>query len=89
MARDQRTEGRTRLLTIADGTPITPGLVRILDTIAAVVDEALEGRLDFEPSSSIQTRRLAGTYDRTKLTPVLIQRADGIAVFVASDREVL
>lgn len=87
-ARDQRTEGRRRLLTISDGVRLTPGLVAILDTISTVTTNALESRLEEEEVDYARVRRRVTNYDRDRLTPVLIQRADGLAVYVDERGEV-
>lgn len=70
------TVDRHRLLTIHDGTRLTPAVVAVL---AALVDEA--GNL-VDPSAPDWKRE----QERDRLTPRLVARADGLALYVQDRR---
>lgn len=74
-------EGRHRLLTIHDGTRLTPTIVQLLGVLADNAEE-LAGDLsaDVRPNS----------YDRGQLLeelgPRLVARSDGLALYVTDRR---
>lgn len=79
-ARDPKkkwTEDRHRLLTIHDGTRLTPAIVKILE---AIVDEAREIADDPTLSKWQQAEEL------DRLSPRLVGRSDGIALYVRDRR---
>lgn len=75
------TEGRHRLLTIHDGTRLTPTLVAVLGVLADAADEqAAELTPDDRPSSYQRQHKL------DELAPRLVARADGLALYVTDRR---
>lgn len=72
-------EGRHRLLTIHDGTRLTPTIVRILNVLA---DDAEEIVVEAVPDATSYRRR-----DAQELhAPVMLARSDGLAVYVTDRR---
>jgi hypothetical protein len=77
----QWTEGRHRLLTIHDGTRLTPTLVSMLNVLAEAADEqAAELTPDDRPNSYQRQRKL------DELAPRIVARADGLALYVEDRR---
>ena len=77
-------DGRRRLLTIHDGARLTPALVRVLEVLADEANELLEADLEHE-SNGREARAKASTYKLGNVDPILVARADGLAIYVAHD----
>lgn len=74
-------EGRHRLLTIHDGTRLTPTIVSLLAVVADAAEElASELTPDARPSSYERRNHLEG------LAPRLVARSDGLALYVTDRR---
>lgn len=78
-------QGRHRLLTIHDGARITPTLVRILEVLAEETTELLDARFD-EEQSGRQARAKTSTYVLERSDPIMVARADGLAIYIDSER---
>lgn len=73
------TEGRHRLLTIHQGTRLTPTIVSVLQVLAEAAEEAAaELHPDDRPNSYARVRELE------ELAPRLVARSDGLALYVTS-----
>lgn len=79
---------KKRAITIHDGTRLTPALVRVLAALTDEVEEHLDARLDTEQTGR-GARVAAPESVRQRLDPVLVARADGLAIYVDTEGELL
>ena len=75
MARDPKAkivDGKRRAFTIHDGTRLTPAVVAVLGVLAdAAADEVNDTEAEYRRENA-----------REALTPVLVARADGVAIYL-------
>lgn len=81
-------DGRRRAITIHDGTRLTPTLVRILEVLSDEANEILDAGFDQEQNAR-GARAKSSTYKLEEVDPILVSRADGIAVYVPRDGRLL
>lgn len=74
-------EGKRRALTIHDGARLTPALCRVLEGLSDEAYAIAEG--------SEGDRTKISSYAFERAVPVLVARADGIAVYVDRDGRLL
>lgn len=74
------TEARHRLLTIHDGTRLTPTIVALLGVVADAAEELAAEHAPDGPASYQRERRLE------EFAPPLVARSDGLALYVTDRR---
>lgn len=81
-------DGRRRVLTIHDGARVTSTLVRLLSVLADEAEELASDEANSVETSNTYQRRNAYENAADRHVPILVARADGLAVY-ARDRRLV